>query len=794
MGRLVLDMRIAVRSLTRNRFVSTLAIIAIALGIGVTTAVFSIFNGVLLEPLPFPEPDRIVAVYDTQPACSTCPASYPKYIDWRERNRVFSAIGGATEASFVLTGRGDPVRVSGASTTASFVDVFGVAPQIGRWYTADEDRPSGPKVAVLSHAFWVRQLGADPAVVGQKLVLDGDPYLVIGVMPASFTYRRAELFVPLQRKLDPTTRGNHFLPTFARLKPGVTVPQATAEMRALGRTLAQEFHTNHGIDVRAYKEAVVGGVRTPLTVLLGAVFLVLVIACANVANLLLASGIARQRELAIRVALGAERRDLARQMVSESVLLAAAGGVPGIVLAGWVQRTFVALAGTQLPRATNIALDTRVLVFAAAATLAVGVLCGLWPVLALSARDLASAVREGDARTTSGSGRRFGNGLVVVEIALAFALLVSAGLLVKDLTMLRNRDAGIRVDRIIAFDVAPSGPRYKADEQALAFYRDLYGRLIHVGGVESAGMTSHLPMYRFGWNGEFTIEGGTPWGPNDAPLVEYRWVYGDYFKTMGMRLLSGRMLDHTDGRGSKAVLVNHAMAQKFWPGADPIGKRFGQGSDLSQWYQVVGVVSDVRSYGLARSTPFEFYRTIEESPFSTMTVVMRSSSGDPASLIPTARQIAASIDPSLPLTHVQTMEQVVTESLGQPRLMSSLSVLFGALAGALAMVGVYGVMAYNVRRQRREFGIRLALGADAGRVRRLVATRGLALAGIGVGLGAVGSWLLTGLLSVMLNDVRPTDPAVFGGTAAAVLTVALLASYLPARFAGRVDPAVVLRE
>lgn len=794
MSRLGQDLRVAIRTLARGRFVSILAVLAFALGIGVTTAVFSIFNGVLLEPLPVREPERIVVVYDTQPACPTCPASFPKYHDWRERNQVFSAIGGSTEASFVLTGRGDPVRVSGASTTASLADVFGVRPLVGRWYTEQEDQPGGPRVVVLAHGFWMRQLGGDPAAVGQKLIFDGQPYEIRGVMPASFTQRQAQFFVPLQRKLDPTTRGTHFLSTYARLKPGVTLERATAEMRALGETLAREFGTNHGIDVRSYTEAVVGDIRTPLDVLLGAVFFVLLIACANVANLLLASGIARRRELAIRLALGAGQRDLARQLTIESVLLALAGGALGVVLAQWVLRTFVALAGGQLPRAATIAIDGRVLAFTAAVSVAVGIFCGVWPLFLLRATELASAVREGDMRSTSGAGRRFGNGLVVAEIALAFALLVGAGLLVKNLMLLRSRDPGIRTDRIVAFDVAPSGLRYQAPEQGLAFYRELEARLAHVGGIESLGMTSHLPMYRFGWNGEFSIEGGNPWGPNDAPLVEYRWIYGDYFKTMGMRLLSGRMLGDRDRQGSRAVLINHAMAEKFWPGKDPLGKRFGQGADRAQWYEVVGVMSDVRSYGLARTTPFEFYRTIEESPFTSLTVVIRTSGDDPMAVVPTARQIVASIDPALPLTHVQTMEHVVSESLGEPRLMSSMTALFGVLAGTLAMVGVYGVMAYNVRRQRREFGIRLALGADQARVRNLVVGRGVMLALAGIALGGLASWLLTGLLTAMLNDVKPTDAAVFAATAGGLLIVAVVASYLPARSAGRVDPAIVLRD
>jgi len=574
----------------------------------------------------------------------------------------------------------------------------------------------------------------------------------------------------------------------------VSIERATAEMRALGQTLAREFGNNHGIDVRSYMEATVGAVRTPLRILLGAVFCVLLIACANVANLLLASGLARRRELAIRLALGAGARDLARQLTLESLLLAVTGGAIGVLLAQWILRTFVVLAGTQLPRAATIAIDGRVLMFTAAVSIAVGVFCGIWPLVMLRMSELASAVREGDMRTGSGAGRRFGNGLVVAEIALAFALLVAAGLLVKNLMLLRARDAGVRVDRIVAFDVAPSGPRYAASEQTLAFYRELYARLSQAGGVESVGMTSHLPMYSFGWNAEYSIEGDNPWGPNEAPLVEQRWMLGDYLKTMGIRVVLGRTLDDRDRRGSTAVLINQNMARKFWPGKDPIGKRFGQGSDKSQWFEVVGVLSDVRSFGLTRTTPYELYRTIEQNPFSAMTVVVRTTADDPMVVIPTARQIVSSLDSTLPISQVQTMEQVVTASVGQPRLMSALTVLFGGLAGLLAMVGVYGVMAYNVRRQRREFGIRLALGADAPRVRNLVVGRGLLLASAGIALGSLGAWLLGGLLTAVLNDVKPTDGSVFAGTGVAVLVVALIASYLPARSAGRVDPIVVLRD
>jgi putative ABC transport system permease protein len=794
MSRLIADVRVAARTAVRARFVSALAVIAFALGIGVTTAVFSIFNGVLLAPLPFPQPERLVMVYDTQPACRTCPASFPKYHDWRERNQVFSAIGGSTGGSSVLTGSGDPVRLRSSVTTASFADVFGVRPQLGRWYSENEDQPGGPKVVVLSHAFWVQQFGADPAVLGRTLTLNGEPREVIGVMPASFAPLRVDVFVPLQRKLDPATRGNHFLTTYARLKPGVTLERATAEMRALGRTLAREFGNNHGVDVQSYMEATVGNVRTPLQVLLGAVVCVLLIACANVANLLLASGLARRRELAIRLALGASGTDLARQLTLEALLLSLTGGVIGLAFARGAVQTFVALAGTQLPRAATITIDGRVVAFAGIVSVAVGIICGVAPLIALRLSELASAVREGDARTGSGTGRRFGSVLVVAEIAVAFSLLVGAGLLVKNLILLRSRDAGIRTERIVAFDIALAGPRYKAEDQMSAFWRELQARLAATANVESAGMTSHLPMFNFGYNGEFEIEGGAPWGPNEAPLVEYRWFSGDYMKTMGIRLLEGRTIDARDRAGATTVLVNQAMAKKFWPGKDAIGKRFGQGKDTSKWYEVVGVLSDVRSLGLARNSPYEFYRSEDESPTTAMTVVIRTRGDDPTAIVPTARQIVASIDPTLPLNQIQTMEHVVSESVGQPRLMSALTVLFGTLAGLLAMVGVYGVMAYNVRRQRREFGIRLALGADQTRLRNLVVGRGLMLAGAGVASGAGGAWLLTGLLKTMLNDVKPTDPAVFVATGAALLVVALAASYLPARAAGRVDPMVVLRD
>jgi predicted permease len=755
--------------------------------------VFSIFNGVLLAPLPFPDPDQLVAVYDTQPACATCPASFPKYYDWKTRNQVFSAMGGSTQASFVMTGQGAPEQVSGVASSASLNDVFRVAPQLGRWYADEEDRPGGPKVVVLGYKFWQRRFSGNPAVVGQRLLFDGDPYEVIGVMPASFTHRNGDFYVPLQRKLDPATRGSHFLSTYARLKPGVPLDRATREMRALGETLAREYGYNHGIDVRAYREVVVGQIRGFLQVLMGAVICVLLIACANVANLLLAAGLSRRREIAVRLALGAGQKDVARQLTCESLVLAAAGGGLGLLLAIWIVRVFVTLARNTLPRAATIHVDGRVLLFTAVVTIAVGIACGLSPLLRLRLKTLTSALREGDTRTGSGGGATFGNGLVVAEIAMAFALLVGAGLMVKNLLLLERRDAGITTDHVITFDISPSGPRYRAGTSISALYRDLNARLAQLGGVQHVGLTSHLPMYRFGSNGEMTREGGNPWGPNENPLVEYCFLYGDYLKALGIPLLRGRALDTRDGPNTNGVLINQTMADKFWPGEDPIGKHFGQGRDLKTYYTVVGVIGNIRSFGLALKIPYEFYRTTDQVPVSSMTVVLRSSGVDPAALIPSARAIVSSIDPNLPLTNVQTMQEVVAASVGQPRLLSALSGVFGALAGLLAMVGVYGVTSYNVRRQRREYGIRLALGADPAAVRRLIVRRGAMVAASGIAIGAVAGVFLTRLIESMLNDVKPTDPSVFLGNAAIVLLVAMAACYVPARWAGRVDPALVLR-
>jgi putative ABC transport system permease protein len=795
MSRILHDARLAWRSLSRGRAVTAFAVLAFALGIGITTAVFSIFYGVLIRPLPFPEPGRIVLVYDTQPACATCPASFEKHVEWKTRNTVLSAIGGSTSELGVITGLGDPERVNLSRATAGLAAVFGVQPAIGRWFGEAEDTPGGPKVVVLSDGYWRRKFGAAATVLGQTLTIEGQPHEVIGVMPASFTHRRAEIFLPVARAYTAGNRGSHFLLTYGRLKPGVTPEQAQKEMVALGASLAKEFGHNHGIDVQPYYQAVVGGVAMQLRVLMGAVTLVLLIACANVANLLLASGLARRRELAVRTALGATRWDLARQLTIESVVLAVAGGALGMVLAQWAVRTFVRLADTILPRATAIQMDGTVVAFAAALSLVTGVVCGLWPVVRLNARTLGRDVTQGGLRTgATAESRRFGNGLVIAEIAIAFSLLVGAGLLVKNLIGLESQEMGFRTERIIAFDLSVTGARYTGSERVKTFYRELLPRLAAIGGVARTGVTSHLPMYQFGWNSEVTLEGGNPWPANAAPLVEHQWIGGDYFETMGIPLKRGRLFTSDDRSGAKRVtVISERTAAKFWPGQDPLGRRFSRGDPNNPPYEVVGVVADTLQFGLTRTSPYAMYIPIEQESFGALTVVIRSVGEDPTTVITAARDVVRSLDPLLPLARVQTMEEVVARSVNQPRLISSMTSLFGGLAGILAAVGVYGVMAYNVRRERREFGIRLALGADPPALRRLVIRRGLMLGGLGVALGAGLAVLLTRLMDAMLTKVTPTDPLVFTLAGISLIAVTILAGYLPARQASRTDPMVVLR-
>jgi putative ABC transport system permease protein len=792
MEALLQDLRFGLRLLLKSPGFAAMAVAALALGIGANTSVFSVVHGVLLKPLPYPDPDRLVAIYDTQPALKTAPASYPKYIDWRDQNNVFEVIGGTTVGSAVLTGDGEPEQLWLAQPTASFFRVFAMPPLLGRWFTEEEDSPGGPKVVILSEGFWERRFGRDPGVIDSTLVLNDVPRTVVGVMPEGLLRRPVSAFVPLAREYDESTRGQHFLQTFGRLKPGVTVAQAQSEMVALGHRLAQEHNHNHGIDVRAYRYVVIGDSRTPLLVLLACVTFVLLIACANVANLLLARAASRSHEIALRAALGAGRLRLARQLLTESLLLSAAGGAFGLLLAHFGVQAFVAGAPPVLPRMDAIALDTNVLVFTLLIALLTGSLFGLAPVLHARRQGPAAALQEQTGRTAGGRAtRRTSSAIVVAEVALTIVLLVGAGLMVKSLDRLNRQDTGFTTERLLTFDISLPPSRYGSEDQVRRFYGTLLERMSSLPGVEAAGATSHLPLDRYGSNGYFQIEGRSPWAPGEAPLAELRVIDGDYFKALGIPLVGGRLFGtHERNEGRSGVLINQAMASRFWPDEDPVGQRVQLGGDLQE---VIGVIGSVRSYNPALPPMFEMSRSMGQVANPTMTVVVRSMGADPGALAAAIRQEVAAIDPALPLARLQTMEEVFARSLARPRLMSTMVSGFAVLAAMLAFVGVYGLIAYAVSQQRRELGIRMAIGADPATVFRMVLGRGLRLAVAGIAIGGLAAVALTRLMTSMLYEVEPTDPWVFAAACAGVLIAAVLASYFPARAATRVDPTVTLR-
>ena len=788
------DVRFALRLFARNPWFAALAVVALALGIGANTAVFSVVHAVLIKPLPFPNPDALVAVYDTQPFCPTCPASFPKYVDWRDQNAVFDAIGGSSPGSSVLTGKGNPERIRTTRVTASLFRVFQLAPVVGRWISEDEDKPGGAPVAVLSYGFWQERFAGDPNVVGQTIVLDGITRTIVGVMPVDFTVQRAQVWVPLALALDQKRRGNHFMPVVARLKPGVSVATAQREMIALGVRLAKEYPTNHGIDVVSYRDVVVGDTGRSLLVLVGSVAFVLLIACANVANLLLARAASRRREITIRTALGAARARLARQLLTESVLLALVGGAFGVLLAFWGVRAFVSMAPVNFPRLTSIGVDAGVLAFTLAISVATGIVFGLAPALHAFHQHPSDAIKQDETRSGSGRGvRRASSALVVIEIALSLVLLIGAGLMMKSLLRIVHQDAGFTVERLLTFELTLPNSRYSDHARVTAFYDDALSRIRGLPGVQRVGAINMLPLVNWGNNSDFTIEGRT-WPDGRSPLLETRVVRGDYFQAMGIRLVRGRLFTERDNATApKVVIINDAVAQRFFAGDDPVGKRltfYGSGGPLSE---IVGVVSSVRSADLSRLPLIEAYAPDLQYPNNSMTFVVRTSA-EPTALTAAIRQEIAAIDALQPLSAVRTMEEVVRTSTARPRLLSVLTGVFALLAGLLAAVGTYGIMAYSVSQQTREIGIRMAMGADPAAVIRVVLGDGVKLIAAGVALGAAGAFALTNVLTTMLYEVSPTDPTVFATTCAGVACVALAACYVPARSATRVDPMIVLRE
>jgi putative ABC transport system permease protein len=799
MDRLWQDIRYGARLLLRFPGVTAAALLALALGTGVNTALFSIVNAVLLQPLPFPEADELVQVWRTEPpSLQFGSASYRRYVDWRAQNRVFEETGAWAPTAYTLTGREAPERIGGARVSSSFFRVLGASPVLGRWPSDDEDRAGARKVVVVSEGFWRRRLGGATNVVGAELILDGQPHTVIGVAPATFNELwRVELWVPLAMTVDPSQRGN-FLLVFGRLREGVTLEQGREGLVELAAAMSRQYPDDqYGFNALALHDVITRGPRQALWVLLGATGFVLLIACVNVANLLLARAVTRQREVAVRTALGAGRGRLLRQMITETVLLAVIGGALGLALATGLLRVFTALAPPNFPRLTSIALDPTVLVFSFAVATLCGLMAGVLPALHVSRAEPSDALREGATRgATAGHARAATRLLVMSEVALADILVVAAGLTVKSLQQLTRQDLGLATEGVLTFSVTWPGVTLEDADKSAQFFRTFEDRLRTLPGVTSVGAINMLPIATTGTNGQVQLR-DRQLSREEAPIAEFRVVTPSYFETMGVTLIAGRYPDQRDTSATTpVVLVNETLARTLWPGDSPanvLGRMMGTGfDDGSTWREVIGIVRDVRSRRPDAPPDAETYIPHAQWPAPTLTFTVRAAV-PPESLVPSVRKALADLNPQLPLAAVRTFSEVVDGATRSSRLYSALTALFGVLAAVLAVVGIYSVMSYTVAQRTRELAIRSALGASHHGLLQLVLREGFVISVVGIAFGLIGAFAVSRLMGALLYQVSPRDPLVFGLTAAAVAVIALLGYLVPAFRASRVEAAVALR-
>jgi putative ABC transport system permease protein len=804
------DLRFAVRMLLRKPGFTFVLVLALALGIGATTAIFSVVNAVLIRSLPYQNAERLVWIWGTNPLNDIAreTASPPDYNDWKTQSQSFEEMGAFVNTRLTLTSNGEPERYDGAYVTDGFFEVLGVSSEIGRTFTPDEDKPKSSRVIVLGHALWQRRFGGDPKIIGSAITINGNPYTVVGIMPADFKHprpeanRQAEMWVPLQEDYASAGRRGDYLGVIARLKPNVPIEQARAEMVTIAAQLEQQYPaTNTGWSTLTVPlhERFVGDVRPVLTILFGAVCFLLLIACANVANLLLARAAARQKEMAIRTALGARRWRIIRQLLTESVLLAVLGGGLGLLLAVWGIEALVALSPGNIPRLNEISLDARVLAFTFGVSLVTGVLFGLFPALQAANPNLNETLKEGGRGTTEGSrGGRARRALVVAEVALALVPLVGAGLMVKSFMRLQNVNPGFNPERVLAVEIYLPGTTYREGPQATAFYREMLTKVQNLPGIEAAGAIDTLPLSGGGDVLAFFVEGQTYQPTDKTPDAEFRVVTPEYFQTMSIPLLRGRYLSEQDGPNTpRAFVINDTLARRYFAGEDPVGKRLNLGDTKDpNWFTIVGIVQDTRHESLSDDPYPQMYTVNTQAARRSMVLVARTA-GDPAAMIPTLRSTVTGMDSTLALNNARTMAQVMEQSMSRPRFNMLLMSLFAAVALVLAAVGIYGVMAYSVTQRTHEIGVRMALGASSTDVLKMIVRQGLTLTLVGVGLGLVGAFivtqLITSLLSGLLFQVGTHDPLTFVGIALLLALVALLACLIPARRATKVDPMIALR-
>jgi putative ABC transport system permease protein len=797
------DIRFGLRSLKSAPATTAIALLALALGIGANTAIFSVVNGVLLKPLPYPQPERLVILSSSNPKAGfpRFSLSPPDFDDLRGQNRSFEGLAALAMGSVNLTGRGEPEVLDGAQVSADFFPVLRLRPFLGRTFRPDEDTVANHHVVLLSHGLWQRRFGADPKVVGQSLLLDGESYTVVGVAPPGFDFpRKRDLWVPLTRNPAKESRGAHFLTSVARLRPGVPVGQAQSELRGIAARLAKQYpESNDGwtILVLPLQQVTVEKIRPALLVLLWVVAAVLLIACLNVANLLLARLAARGREISIRTALGAGRGRLVRQLLTESVLLSLLGGALGLLLAYWGTRALVALNPAAIPHAEAIGLDSRVLGFTLALSVLAGLFFGLFPALHDPGAGLHESLKEGGRAMSGGRRGRFARQfLALAEVAIALVLLVMAGVLLRSFSRLSAVDPGFRPAGVLTLDLSPSETKYPDPGRLALFYRDLLGRVSALPGVERAATVFPLPLSGKNFFLGFSVF-GRPTSNANPESATVRRVSPEFFRTLGVRLIRGRVFDGRDAmEAPKVALVNEKMAASIWPHGDPLGQRLTFDDPEKPgvtWMTVVGVVGDVKQQALSDEPSFEVYEPQLQDPAAATTLVVRSG-GDPTALVASIRRAVLGLDPDLPVYRVRTLVEVVDESLAQNRLSTVLLGLFAGLALVLAAVGVYGVISYSVAQRTHEMGIRMALGAHRADVLRLVIRQGMGLVGVGLALGLLGAWFATRVLSGLVFGVSTKDPMTFVLVPALLASVALLANYVPARRATQVDPQVALRQ
>jgi putative ABC transport system permease protein len=790
------DVRFAVRMLARNPGVTALATMALALGIGGSTLIFSVVNAILLRPLPVSDPDRLVWIWANSPSrnLSFAFTAYSTYAAWKADSTSFESMSAYSPGSATLIVNNDPERVDVLRVNASFFPMLGVRPFAGRDFLADEDQPGAPKVAILSYGLWVSRFGGDPNVIGHTMNLDGQMVRVNAILPREFAFptKAADVYLPIATSTVRGTSGAPSVGVYGRLKLGVPIQRAQTEINAVSRRLEAVYQEMKGRGARVWRvrDFVVRDVRFSLLVLFGAVGLVLLIACANVANLLMVRASARQREIALRTALGGARWRILRQLLTESVMLGACGGVAGFVLADVGIQLLSRYGPAGIPFLQNVTLDRLVMVFAALACLLTGIVFGLAPALSVLRAGIYETLKEGGSAAGESRNRnRFRGALVVAEVALALLLTMGATLMMHTLLRLQATSPGFEAEGVLTASITLPGLKYPDAQQRNAFYRAVLDRLAAVPGVQAASMVSLIPFGGSNTGMNLLIEGQSLPRPEETPIFWRRIIDPAYFRVMRIPLIQGREFSVQDAGSPRIAIINETMARRYWPGADPIGKRFGSSNN---WYTIVGIVSDVKFTSVTKDSDPEFYEPYRQAPIADMVLTVRTASA-PLRLAPALREAVHETDPNQPVSRVKGMEEYVAETMATPRLSALVLAGFGGTALLLAAIGIYGVISFSVTRRTREIGLRIALGARGRDVTFMVVRQALTLASIGVVIGVGGALALTRVMQGMLFDVNAREPFAYLGVSGLLTAVATLAAYVPARRAAQISPSVALR-